>query len=170
MHIETVNITLGAGPSALFRAFIEALPRAPSSDPADPPPDAPTVAAQGTVPKIGDAWPEHGGIYAGISRGEDGAADAHIVLLEATPEDGMTWADAVKWAKSLGDGARLPTRFESALLYANLRDKLDTDNWHWTGTQYSDYNAWSQYFSNSTQNCYYKSAKARARAVRRFVL
>lgn len=130
MHIETVNITLGADTSALSRAFAEVLLRTPPGDPTDPPPDAPTAAVQSIAPKIGEAWPEYGGTYAGISRGEDGAADAHLVLLDACTEDGMTWAEAIKWAEGLGDGARLPTRFESALLYANLRDKLDTGNWH----------------------------------------
>jgi hypothetical protein len=48
------------------------------------------------------------------------------VLLNASPIGDMKWDDAVKWAEGLGDGARLPTRFESALLYANLQDKFDT--------------------------------------------
>ena len=63
----------------------------------------------------------------------------------------MTHAEAVAWAASLGDGARLPTRFESALLYTNLRDRMDTEKVHWTGTQYSADDAWYQDFGNGNQ-------------------
>jgi len=127
----------------------------------------PSVPATST-PSIGEIWPEQGGIYAGVSRGEDGAPDAHLVLLEAVPEQDLNWADALKWADGLGNGARLPTRFEAALLYANLHDKLDTERWHWTGTQSSASSAWIQYFSYGIQSDGSKSSEARARAVRRF--
>lgn len=129
----------------------------------------PSVPATST-PAIGEIWAEQGGIYAGVSRGEDGVPDAHLVLLDAVPKQDLNWADAIKWADGLGNGARLPTRFESALLYANLRDKLDTERWHWTGTQYSASLAWIQYFRLGTQNNTSKSSEARARAVRRFIL
>jgi hypothetical protein len=119
------------------------------------------------APGIGEIWELHGGIYAGISRGLDGQPDAHLVLLEVRPDSDLNWADATKWAEGLGCGARLPTRFESALLYANLQDKLDTEKWHWTGTQYSDHYAFFQNFNNGTQYGSLKSAGGRARAVRR---
>jgi len=127
-------------------------------------------ATSSTVPRIGEAWPGIDGIYAGVSRGEDGEPDAHLVLLNAMPENALNWQDAVEWAKGLGDGARLPTRFESALLYANVRDKLDTNNWHWTGTQYSSSSAWSQDFSYGLQTSLVKKAEGRCRAVRRLAL
>ena len=120
------------------------------------------------MPSIGSRI--HGGIYAGLSRGEDGAPDAHIILLDDTPGKDLNWADAVKWAEGLGDGARLPTRFESALLYANVRDQLVTDEWHWTGTQTSAGRAWVQGFLNGGQYCNYKNDSGRARAVRRLIL
>ena len=120
------------------------------------------------LPPIGQPWPGIAGIYAGTVRGFDGEPDGHLVLLDAVPEEDLSWADAVKWAEDLGDGARLPTRFESALLYANLRDKLDTERWHWTGTQYSSDNAWYQHFYYGYQDCSHKDVEARARAVRRF--
>ena len=123
-------------------------------------------AATSQPPAIGQPWPGLDGIYAGLSRGEDGQPDAHLVLLDALPAEDLNWAGAVAWAKGLGDGARLPTRFESALLYANVRDKLDTNRWHWTGTQYSDANAWFQGFHGGNQDYDDKSYEARARAVR----
>ena len=129
------------------------------------PPAQPVTAV---LPAIGQPWPGIAGIHAGIARGFDGEPDGHLVLLDAVPEEDLSWADAVKWAEGLGDGARLPTRFESALLYANLRDKLDTERWHWTGTQYSSRDAWDQNFSNGYQDSGHKGVEARARAVRRF--
>ena len=119
-------------------------------------------------PAIGQAWPEHGGIYAGLARGEDGKPDAHLVLLDELSPGKMRWADAVKWAEGLGNGARLPTRCESALLYSQLHDKVDDNYWYWTGTQYSDSIAWIQDFYDGYQLIYPKSAEGRARAVRRF--
>ena len=174
MHIENVTINVSTSNSTMSRAFIEALLRGPElSDPSESPestnPNAIVVSVV-QPPRIGDAWPEQDGIYAGVSRGEDGDLDAHIVLLDAVPEKDMDWPDAVKWADGLGNGARLPTRFESALLYANLRDKLDTNCWHWTGTQYSADSAFVQYFYNGSQFNYIKKFQARARAVRRFIL
>lgn len=144
------------------KALLEALRKIGQS------PAAAEPAAATAMPAIGSRI--HGGIYAGLSRGEDAAPDAHIVLLDDTPSAKLNWADAVKWAEGLGDGARLPTRFESALLYANLRDQLVTDEWHWTGTQISAGNAWMQYFNYGNQNYISKNGTGRARAVRRLIL
>ena len=133
---------------------------------------APTAPApaKDTLPRIGEAWPGIDGVYAGVSRGENGEPDAHLVLLNALPEKNLSWQAAADWAQGLGDGARLPTRFESALLYAHLQDKLDTEKWHWTGTQYSGSNAWGQDFGNGSQVTNGKKYEARARAVRRLIL
>ena len=64
----------------------------------------------------------------------------------------------------------VPTRFESALLYANLQDQFDTDYWHWTSTQYSESHAWSQVFYYGHQGNYSKDYERRCRFVRRFKL
>lgn len=162
---KTVHINFHPGQqSVMAGAILSAMLRETETD-------APTeqnhAKFANCAPEIGEIWALHGGIYAGISRGPDGEPDGHLVLLEARPDKDLNWADAVKWAESLGDGARLPTRFESALLYANLQDKLDTEKWHWTGTQYSDDNAVFQYFSYGNQSNCSKSYEGRARAVRR---
>ena len=128
------------------------------------------VARAVKAPAIGARWPGHEGVYAGVSRGEDGQADAHLVLLDAKPDTDLKWAEGVQWGESLGDGARLPTRFESALLYANLRDQIDTSAWHWTGSQYSASHAFGQGFYYGGQHYYDKEYEGRCRAVRRFVL
>lgn len=159
-HAATLIAAIAAG------ANLPSLRNADARTPASEAP-APSVDTAPTVIAIGAAWGAVG-TYAGLSRGEDGQPDGHLVLLDAVPEEELKWADAVEWAEGLGDGARLPTRFESALLYANLRDKFDTDCWYWTGTQYSDSNAWDQTFSRGNQGYGNKSAGGRARAVRRF--
>ena len=122
-----------------------------------------------TPPRVGEIWPGHG-IYAGIARGFDGEPDGHLVLLPDTPPQKLDWLAAIRWAQSLGDSARLPTRFESALLYANLQDKVDASKWYWTGTQYSAFSAWYQDFYYGYQYGHYKSCQASARAVRRFAI
>jgi hypothetical protein len=124
----------------------------------------------GGVPRIGDPWPGVDGIYAGISRGEAEEPDAHLVLLPALPDRALPWAEAVQWAQGLGDGAHLPSRSESALLYAHLRDDIDKSDWYWTGSQYSAGYAWGQDFDGGYQYGDDKKFKARARAVRRFPL
>ena len=117
---------------------------------------------------IGQPYPGVDGIYAGLTVGLDGEPDGHLVLLNALPEGELEWAAANAWAEGLGDGARLPTRFESALLYANLQAQFPEGGWFWTGTQFSESLAWHQNFSDGYQGDYHKSFEARCRAVRRF--
>ena len=80
----------------------------------------------------------------------------------------LTWQEAIDWAKSVG--GELPTRFESALLYANLRDKIDTGYWYWTATTHDSEPSWAfgQNFDYGNQVSYrIKDFPDRARAVRR---
>ena len=132
-------------------------PERVSSDPVSD-----TAAVQPAHAKIGTMF--HGGIYAGIARGRDGEPDMHLVLLADEPTERLTWQAAKDWAARIG--ARLPTRFESALLYANLQDQFDADAYYWTDTQYSADNAWTQVFDDGNQDDYGKSYEGRARAVR----
>ena len=157
-HAAALIAAIAAG------ANLPSLRNADARTPASEAP-APSVATAPTVIAIGAAWGAVG-TYAGLSRGEDGQPDGHLVLLDAVPEGELKWADAVEWAEGLGDGARLPTRLESALLYANLRDKFDTGCWYWTGTQYSADNAWLQFFGYGYQDGCDKKDAGRARAVR----
>jgi hypothetical protein len=169
MHIENIHINLGERESTMASAFIQSLFAKVELSP-NAPADTPTAGTPLLIPKIGAPWPGIGGKYAGISLGEDGAPDGHLILLDDMPDKELTWDDAVKWADSLGSGARLLTRFESALIYANLRGHVATEQWHWTGMQSSSRSAWFQNFDSGDQSTFSKGGKARARAVRRLVL
>lgn len=124
-------------------------------------------------PPISALWPSQGGIYAGISRGVDGAPDHHLILCTLKSDDGLDWGTALDWAAALViDGHHdwsLPTRMESALLYANLRNEFKR-HWYWTNEQYSRSTAWSQCFFGGFQLTIIKSETGRARAVRRLIV
>ena len=124
---------------------------------------APTATA--AQPAIGTPW--RGGKYAGISVGEDGQPDGYIILLADKPDAKLTWQGSLDWAKTLVD-ARLPTKREAALLYANLPGEFDTSDWHWTSTPGSGSHAWIQYFGDGGQRYDDRSSKCLCRAVRRF--
>lgn len=108
-----------------------------------------------------------GETYAGLARDPETGAWHHLVLLPTTSDKELTWQEAIDWATSAG--GELPTRFESALLYANVRDQIDTDYWYWTSTQHAagpDW-AWCQLFDDGSQTCNHEDSHNRARAVRR---
>jgi hypothetical protein len=110
------------------------------------------------------------GIYAGIARGPELGDDHILELLEQEPpKERMTWEEAKAWAESVG-GA-LPTRKESALLFANVPECFDAA-WYWTSEQYAgdEAYAWCQYFVDGHQLNDHKSDEYRARAVRRLTL
>lgn len=108
-----------------------------------------------------------GEIYAGLSRDHDTGAWHHLVLLPATVDKHLNWQEAIDWAKTVG--GELPTRWESALLYANCRQTIDTAYWYWTSSPYAgdERYAWGQYFGYGTQYGNLKDYTYRARAVRR---
>jgi hypothetical protein len=124
------------------------------------------------VPKIGQPWPGQGGIYVGLAKGVDGGADEHLVLLAGFTGSELTHAKALEWAtKQTADGHtdfRLPNRDESALLYAHVREHIDTNYWYWTSSVYGASYAWTQHFYHGTQCYRHKSAQGAAVAVRRF--
>ena len=175
IHIENLTIHAAQGQSAISRAFIEALLRGPEfNEPPEPEESAPTTSEVATkAPKIGEYWPGQGGIYAGIASGRDGDPDYHLILASEAPDRDFKWQAALDYAKTVtADGHSdftVPTRFESALLYANVQDQLNKDNWHWTSTQCSEISAWGQLFNYGAQN-YGKDYERRCRFVRRLVL
>lgn len=108
-----------------------------------------------------------GEIYAGISRDHDTGEWHHLVRLPDTLDRGLTWQEAIDWARSVG--GELPTRDESALLHANARDRIDHGHWYWTATQHASEPSWVwvQNFYGGFQHGTCKDYRFRAHAVRR---
>jgi hypothetical protein len=156
LHIENLTVNVSAAPSPMFTAFLRAVMSGPEVNPgAEGEVPVPTAPA-GQAPRIGEYWAGQGGIYAGIARGRDGEPDYHLILCKEAPENELAWQAALDHAKTIeADGHKdftVPTRWESALLYANLQDQFDVNYWHWTSTQYSENLAWLQGFGNGTQS------------------
>lgn len=171
LHIENLTVHVNPGTNSLSRAFIDALLRGPEvntgAEVEVPVPTAPSTQP----PRIGEYWSGQGGIYAGLCRGRDGEADYHLILCKDAPEQEFKWKDALDHAKTIeADGHKdftVPTRWESAMLYANLQDQFDTDYWYWTCTQYSELTAWNQDFYYGNQITSDKVYERRVRFVRR---
>lgn len=123
------------------------------------------------LPLLHTHMPEHAGTFCGIVGGTANQPFAALVLLDAKPEKKLNWAAACAWGQSLGEDCHIPTRDESAHLYATSRQLLDQDNWLWTSTKYdspdSDSRAWMQYFIYGSQLDFNHSSERLCRAVRR---
>ena len=104
---------------------------------------------------------------------EDGQGLVALILSPEVTDKRLPWAKAVAWAKKVRtDGHKdfsLPDRFESAQLYACVRDHVEL-GWYWTGTQSSSGHAFLQNFSYGYQYGNGKSYEGRVRAVRRLAL
>lgn len=99
----------------------------------------------------------------------------HLILLPGDNDD-ASFADALEWAKSIGGD--LPTRVESAMLFANVRDQFERRA-YWTNETFVDRDepdeddaeyAWCQGFIDGYQGCHRKYSELRARAVRRLII
>lgn len=88
-----------------------------------------------SLPALGAAL--EGGTFAGLTTRKDGTHCAVVLL----PEQGtdLTWKKAMNWAKKID--AELPTRPVAALLFANVKDKLQP-RWHWTSEEDDASYAW----------------------------
>lgn len=169
-----ITLPVDAGISAAVSAALVAKVRAGASITIadDPMPQARGKPGTFIVPPaIGEFWDDEGGLYAGISRGLDGAPDDHLIVTQEG-QTKISWQDAMNWAGNLTlDGNRdwtLPTRANLALLYANLKQDFDPQ-WYWTSEEFAgdaSY-AWCQYFDYGYQDGHHKGNELRARAVRR---
>ena len=161
---------------------------------------SPTPAGATPLPPLpGQYWPEQHGYYAGIQAPEDGNTGWLLILPDA-PEcyfadviwglygediaaavsefDGLSntlamaaaGSDLAQRIRALPDDCYLPSRNESALLYATCRAHIKTGDWYLTSTQYYALTAFYQHFNNGYQSYYNKSYEGRARAVRRLPL
>lgn len=117
-----------------------------------------------SLPALGEAF--NGGKYAGITTDKQGNVYA-LVLLGDKPANDLNWKDAMAWAEGLGEGASLPNRVESAMLFANLKGEFE-ESWHWTNEAFSERSAWFQLFGYGDQLTSSHDGELCARAVRRF--
>lgn len=167
-HRMTVH---GEGPS---RAFIENYFKHWGNSP-EITITASAQSADAPPPRAGEKWPEQGGIYAGEVRGENGAPNHHLILLDQPEPAAMPWQKAMDWAAGLkvhgfSDWA-LPTRREQRLLFVNAREHFQ-EAWYWSGEQHaanSGY-AWVQDFGDGDQGLGWKGDEYRVLAVRRVVI
>jgi len=161
MHIENLTINFGQAQEAQRELLSAMLSEAPAAFATAP-------------PRINNLWGAQGGIYAGISRGEGGAIDTHLILCEIKPDTEVTWEEAKEWASKLNHNGfkdwSLPSRFEGALLYANLRDQFETSGWYWLCTPFSSNYTWCQGFYHGFQGSNDKGRKLEVRAVRRLTV
>jgi hypothetical protein len=129
-----------------------------------------TFTGRADIPRIGQLWPEQGGIYLGIVRGAKDEPDYHLIRAEAEPAKRLTWQQAKKWAAGLTDGGhtdwQLPSRGHEGWLCADG----ETFDWFWLAEKGDGSFAWNQYFDNGYQFNGHKSYEGRAVAVRRLVL
>ncbi len=148
-----------------------------------------------TPPAAGQYWPAQSAWYAGPVAYPDGRVYALLLpdgfdqlgerawsgkygKTDATSlHDGLANTQAMAKAGSkLGkdilalDGELyLPARIEALQLFATLKDQIG-GGWTWTSTQYSEYDAWYQYFGYGYQDDNDKKAEGRVRLVRRLLL
>jgi hypothetical protein len=167
MNVTKNGITITISDAEVVKMALERLNDAP-------PTPAPVVLSISAIPRIGEVWEGEGGIYAGLARGRDGAADYHLIV---GPEfDGQTdWDAAGKWATGLNlhghSDFALPFRKEQALCFANVPE-LFKEEYYWSSEQHASggYYAWGQLFSYGNQSGWGKDDRIRARAVRRLII
>jgi hypothetical protein len=111
------------------------------------------------LPALGESL--ENGTYAGITTTPDGTHHAVVLL----PDHGTqhTWKKAMNWAQELE--AELPTRPVAALLFANVKAKLQP-GWHWTSEEDDASYAWGCYFGYGYQDFSRKSFEGSAVAIR----
>jgi len=87
---------------------------------------------------------------------------------EANAPTQMTWDEATAYCSNLGDGWRLPTKDELALMYQH-KDELGGcgKGWLWSSSLNGNgSDAWEQRFSDGNQDYNYKDYRFGVRAVR----
>ena len=125
-----------------------------------------------SLPPIGAAWPDAGGIFAGILKGEDGDYAVIVPVDPASNIDDAPWKDAIakanKFKTAQHSDYSAATRGELALCFHNVPE-LFQKTWYWSSTPSAgnESYAWYQYFTLGSQDSYRKGYKLRARAVRR---
>ena len=90
-------------------------------------------------------------------------------LIEALQNRFGAQCSLAQAVRALPGDCHVPSRGESALLYATLEAQFEP-GWYWTSTQSSANYAFIQYFDYGLQYGHGKGYEGRCRAVRRLVL
>jgi len=85
-------------------------------------------------------------------------------IADKSTEQSLTWYDAEKYVKILGDGWRLPTKEELNQIYQSEND-FDALG-YWSGSESVKNGVWVQFFKNGFQDYYIKSYTCLVRPVR----
>lgn len=131
------------------------------------------VSAPG-IPKIGEEWPDQGGIFSGAILGIDGAPDRFLIV-GPEHEGYCTWDQGMAWVKDITVGDLrdyvLPDRPEQMVLFDRVKP-LFKPTAYWSRTQHASTSdcAWGQYFYDGGQGDWYKSSKLHSRAVRSILI
>ena len=158
MNTSTTTLDLGGAQltvdtQALFRAWLEkTLGRS----------NAPTAQPTHPVPNEGDR-------YVGAILRADGSGH-HLYRLPLEKGLKKTWPEALAYATE--QGAELPDRVESALLFNTREDGEFEREWYWTREQHAgdDAYAWCQTFGLGGQNYDLKDDELRVVLVRRVAI
>lgn len=107
-----------------------------------------------------------------VPKQEDAKVKAEPIILEEhykfevypnDLEETMSWEDALKAVKKLGDGWRLPTIEECFIMY---RNKVIEDDYYWSSTEFDATGAYSFTFLNGYVYNFNKSNTNTVRGVR----
>lgn len=202
LNIENLHVSHQSGQPAeippMARAFIAALVSgalAQDAPPADPP-STPEVSDVDGRPRIGEYWPDQGGIYAGDFRADDGTVYGLIVADCGEDVGRASWApdgerDLSDWdgldntqrlrnecpAAKLANDFRadecadfyLPARRELMLAAANVPHLFGKESWYWTSTPRMASYAWAVDFENGYVTPNLRFLEFRVRPFRRFI-
>lgn len=152
------------------------------------------------LPKLGEAFPGQGGVFAGLIRDDNGTVRALVVGTDKACNFEGQWGkygQTVSGAESKSDGRANTAAMEAAGspiakqvrsinvdghtdFYVPSRRELALieanvahlldKDVHWSSTQYSSTYAWAQYFTYGLVNGWGKGLNTRVRAVRSLVI
>jgi hypothetical protein len=123
--------------------------------------------------KLGVYYPDYGGAFHGLVRGDEGKPDYWIFSTTKNQNAGGTFDENAEYAKNLKVGQyndyHMPNRREQQIQMANAAPGQFEKAWYWSGEQYADDSgyAWFQHFGLGTQGHWLKVIKSRGCAVRR---